>query len=208
MDPADQDHHAGAGRGLWPQLGQGGAPGARGLLLRQHLLLPLPQVQQERGQEAGGEGEGCCVAGVSACWLLMPSEVCLFSCAQVLSAASAAGVSVAFGAPIGGVLFSLEEVCLHTHTAHTYTTRRQLIHVVLCIIPYRHNLTLILVPFFYFYNNRSNVTNAGCFTQDGDGSFLLTLIFNIMIIIYVIIDYFRDDPLMLGAAILDLNRRL
>lgn len=35
----------------------------------------------------------------------------------MLSAASAAGVSVAFGAPIGGVLFSLEEVGKKKNTA-------------------------------------------------------------------------------------------
>ena len=34
---------------------------------------------------------------------------------EILSAAAAAGVSVAFGAPIGGVLFSLEEVRLFSN---------------------------------------------------------------------------------------------
>lgn len=38
---------------------------------------------------------------------------------QVLSAAAAAGVSVAFGAPIGGVLFSLEEVTLECSLQQT-----------------------------------------------------------------------------------------
>lgn len=36
---------------------------------------------------------------------------------EILSAAAAAGVSVAFGAPIGGVLFSLEEVSTQTNFA-------------------------------------------------------------------------------------------
>ncbi len=42
---------------------------------------------------------------------------------EVLSAAAAAGISVAFGSPIGGVLFSLEVMCLtrkvfHKNPAH------------------------------------------------------------------------------------------
>lgn len=55
VDPYDQDHHPGAGCGVRPQSGEGGAAGPCGLLLRQHLLVPLPQVQQERGQETRGE---------------------------------------------------------------------------------------------------------------------------------------------------------
>ena len=39
---------------------------------------------------------------------------------EVLSAAAAAGVSVAFGAPVGGVLFSLEEVSAGDRVDNNY----------------------------------------------------------------------------------------
>jgi chloride channel 3/4/5 len=39
---------------------------------------------------------------------------------EVLSAAAASGVSVAFGSPIGGVLFSLEVSCAHNYTPINY----------------------------------------------------------------------------------------
>lgn len=47
VDPHHQDHHPGLGRVLGPQPGERGPSSARRLLLRQHPVSPLHQVQKE-----------------------------------------------------------------------------------------------------------------------------------------------------------------
>ncbi len=54
VDAAHKDGDAGAGRVVWPQSGEGRAARARRLLLREPVLQPLLQIQQERGQTQGG----------------------------------------------------------------------------------------------------------------------------------------------------------
>ncbi|KAG2178631.1 hypothetical protein INT44_001784 [Umbelopsis vinacea] len=65
------------------------------------------------GLNCGKEGPfvhiGCCVGNI-ACRLFNKFNKNEGKRREILSASAAAGVSVAFGAPIGGVLFSLEEV--------------------------------------------------------------------------------------------------
>ncbi|KAM0750700.1 hypothetical protein T439DRAFT_325753 [Meredithblackwellia eburnea MCA 4105] len=79
-------------------------------LLIKSLGLPLAVAS---GLSLGKEGPlvhvACCIGNL----LLRPFEILKGNEArqrEILSAAAAAGVSVAFGAPLGGVLFSLEEV--------------------------------------------------------------------------------------------------
>ena len=43
---------------------------------------------------------------------------------KLLAAAAAAGVSVAFGSPLGGVLFGLEGQFLHRHISNGYSDHR------------------------------------------------------------------------------------
>ncbi|GAA5982488.1 hypothetical protein JCM11641_006131 [Rhodosporidiobolus odoratus] len=75
-------------------------------------LLGLP-LAVASGLSLGKEGPLCHVACCIGDLLLRPFESLRSNGArqrEILSAAAAAGVSVAFGAPLGGVLFSLEEI--------------------------------------------------------------------------------------------------
>ncbi|PVV02997.1 hypothetical protein BB560_002538 [Smittium megazygosporum] len=83
---------------------------------------------------------------------------------QLISASAAAGVSVAFGAPIGGVLFSLEEVSYYfPHSTLLYSFFCALVaaivlrtydpfgtgKIVMFQVFYNHNYSLFEMPFFF-----------------------------------------------------------
>ncbi|KAI9503874.1 glycerol ethanol, ferric requiring protein [Coemansia spiralis] len=63
------------------------------------------------GKEGPAVHMGCCVGAVVLSWFGRGSSPHLYR--ETVSASAAAGVAVAFGAPIGGVLFSLEDLSSH-----------------------------------------------------------------------------------------------
>lgn len=68
MDADHQNHHLSVGGVLWAEPGQRGAPGARRLLLWEHLVSPLHQIQEERSEAQRGTGRRRCCQTAVAAW--------------------------------------------------------------------------------------------------------------------------------------------
>lgn len=84
---------------FWAVARERGSPSARCMLLCQHLPESITDSQQQRRY-----------ASYRSTKPLPGPDFALARKREILSAAAAAGISVAFGSPVGGVLFSLEVV--------------------------------------------------------------------------------------------------
>ncbi|XP_062514536.1 H(+)/Cl(-) exchange transporter 3-like isoform X2 [Corticium candelabrum] len=82
---------------------------------------------------------------------------------EVLSAAAAAGVSVAFGAPIGGVLFSLEEVSYYFPHKVLWRSFFSALTAMLVLTYMNPYFTGKLVLFYANYDGPWNIAELICF---------------------------------------------